>query len=371
MFDPVNPTNTWRLRGGTDFTFPSNLTLPPGGYLLVVSFDPVTNTVARAAFEAKYGSNALLFGPYQGRFDNGGGSIELEKPDPPQTIPGPEFGFVPYILVDYVKYSDTAPWPTTADGTGASLQRREVAAYGNEPTNWFASGFTAGASHLANTPPLVAITSPMNGATFATSGNISIAATAVDPGGAVSKVEFYADGAKLGEAASSPYTFVWSNAPAASHVLTARAADDQAAVRISAPVAVSVTGGSGDSDNDGLPDAWETGNGLVVGVNDAGLDPDGDGMTNLQEYLAGTNPQDSGSALRLEAFADPAGVALRFTARTGKSYSLQFCNNLAADLWLSFSNLGPFSVSQIVWLTDPSTTSGGQRWYRLTTPAVP
>jgi hypothetical protein len=94
-------------------------------------------------------------------------------------------------------------------------------------------------------------------------------------------------------------------------------------------------------------------------------------MTNLQEYLAGTNPQDRGSALRLEAVAHPMGVVLRFTAQAGKSYSLQFRNSLSSDLWQSYSNLGPFSVSQIVQLTDPATASGSQRWYRLTTPAAP
>ncbi|MCB9791735.1 MAG: carboxypeptidase regulatory-like domain-containing protein [Alphaproteobacteria bacterium] len=45
-----------------------------------------------------------------------------------------------------------------------------------------------------------------------------------------------------------------------------------------------------DSDNDGMGDAWEREHGLDVGRDDSGEDPDGDGYTNLEEYLLGTDP---------------------------------------------------------------------------------
>lgn len=46
-----------------------------------------------------------------------------------------------------------------------------------------------------------------------------------------------------------------------------------------------------DADSDGLPDAWERWHGLDPGnASDATLDPDGDGLTNLEEYLNGTLP---------------------------------------------------------------------------------
>jgi len=47
---------------------------------------------------------------------------------------------------------------------------------------------------------------------------------------------------------------------------------------------------SADSDGDGMPDAWEIAHGLNPKLNDAAKDPDHDGLTNLQEYAAGTDP---------------------------------------------------------------------------------
>jgi hypothetical protein len=55
LFDPAFPTNTWRLRAGADFDFPTNVILAARGFLLVVSFNPNTNVAALAAFRAAYG----------------------------------------------------------------------------------------------------------------------------------------------------------------------------------------------------------------------------------------------------------------------------------------------------------------------------
>lgn len=48
-----------------------------------------------------------------------------------------------------------------------------------------------------------------------------------------------------------------------------------------------------DEDNDGMEDTWESQNGLNPTVNDANLDPDYDGLTNYEEFLQDTEPNNS------------------------------------------------------------------------------
>ena len=49
-----------------------------------------------------------------------------------------------------------------------------------------------------------------------------------------------------------------------------------------------------DTDNDGMPDGWESDNGLdPTDPGDGGEDPDGDGLTNQEEYDAGTDPNNA------------------------------------------------------------------------------
>jgi len=55
------------------------------------------------------------------------------------------------------------------------------------------------------------------------------------------------------------------------------------------------TSGFPDVDGDGMPDWWENAHGLNSSVDDSGLDPDGDGLTNLDEYNNETYPNNPDS----------------------------------------------------------------------------
>jgi len=135
-----NGTNGWRLRDAVDFDFTPGTSIGAGGTLLVVSFDPVNNPAVLAEFRAQYqlDPSQPIVGPYSGRLANDSDDIELRRPDVPNS------NSVPYILVERVRYFDTAPWPNAADGTGLSLHRLSETGFGNDPTNWVASAPTPG-----------------------------------------------------------------------------------------------------------------------------------------------------------------------------------------------------------------------------------
>ncbi|HMC28578.1 MAG TPA: lamin tail domain-containing protein, partial [Verrucomicrobiae bacterium] len=155
LFDPMYPTNTWKISGGIDFTFPTNVWLASGELLLLVNIAP-TNSAALASFRATYNvsTSVQIFGPYGGKLNNGSDKINLKIPTAPLTNRVPVE--VPYAIIDRVEYKDRLPWPQAADGFGVSLQRWDARAYGDDPTNWVAAAPSAAALTVTNgTPPQI------------------------------------------------------------------------------------------------------------------------------------------------------------------------------------------------------------------------
>ncbi len=95
-----------------------------------------------------------------------------------------------------------------------------------------------------NSPPSVSITSPTEGATFTAPATVTINASALDTDGTVAQVEFYEGGFQVGSDTTAPFSFVWTNAPAGTYALTARATDNLGAVTTSAPVNITINPGA-------------------------------------------------------------------------------------------------------------------------------
>lgn len=83
--------------------------------------------------------------------------------------------------------------------------------------------------------------------------------------------------------------------------------------------------GSADADRDSMPDLWEAEHGLDRdNPTDAVLDPDSDRLTNLSEYIAGTDPNDPASTF---ALCSPRVDTMQFTFRSrsvlGRTYRIE------------------------------------------------
>jgi hypothetical protein len=277
LYDPEHATNTWRLDGAVQYTFPPGVVMPPWSFLLVVSLDPFHDPASLNWFRSRYnlGTNTAIFGPYQGHLGNQGEHLGLYEPDKPEIPPSPVAGFVPQVLLEQVDYSPLPPWPASTDATGNSLQRIAPLSFGDDPANWSAG------------PP-----SP----------------GAVNP----------------------------------------------ASLRV-------------DTDGDGLPDEWEIANGLdpfdATGSNGAAGDPDRDGLTNWQEYIAGTSPTNRLDFLSFQSVTiSNSFCVLQFTPRAGRTYAIERLGAFApVNSWATL--LDNIAGTNLVTVSDPLAPSAS--FYRL------
>jgi hypothetical protein len=264
LFDPLHATNRWRFTNGIQFEFPAATTLAPRERVLLCGIKP-------AVFRARHNipAETRIFGPWTGNLDNAGEALELSRPDTPQTHG--EIGYVPYVVVERVRYDNKWPWPTEADGDGPSLVRLNPDQYGDDPANWTAS----------NLPPDL------------------------------------------------------------------------------------------DSDGDGMPDVWEQAHQLnPADPKDAHEDADHDGLTNLQEYQAGTDPQSAESRLQLDALTVTAnGVKLHFRAALDRAYRIEYRDRLGGGAWRTLSEIEAGAAREVV-VEDPAPGSAA-RFYRLTLTGTP
>ncbi|MBN1325618.1 hypothetical protein JW977_01380 [Candidatus Falkowbacteria bacterium] len=97
-------------------------------------------------------------------------------------------------------------------------------------------------SPLDNTPPVITIVSPANGANYQAPANFNVGAVAIDADGdAIASVDLMQGTTTLATLTAEPYVFSINNLPIGTYVFWGRATDVYGAQGISEPVTVSVT----------------------------------------------------------------------------------------------------------------------------------
>lgn len=89
--------------------------------------------------------------------------------------------------------------------------------------------------------PTVSITAPANNTTAAPGSNVLVTANASDPGGSVTKVEFYLDNIKVGEDATAPYAYTINAIVAGTHTIQVKAIDNSGNISTASVSVVATT----------------------------------------------------------------------------------------------------------------------------------
>src|SRR4051794_1141476 len=224
-------------------TGPANANVaPPGIYMLFVIDGNGVPSIARMVSVGIQGNAAptvTLTQPANGATFTEPATVNLAATasDTDGTVAKVEF----FNGATLLGQDTTAPYSFT--WTGVAAGSYTLTAKATDDAGAIATSapptITVGAA-TANQAPTASITSPANDSVFGWKPTITITASASDPDGSVTKVEFL-DGTKLlGQDTSAPYSFTWKNVPPGGHALTVRATDNRAATTTSSAVNITV-----------------------------------------------------------------------------------------------------------------------------------
>ncbi len=118
--------------------------------------------------------------------------------------------------------------------------------------------------------------------------------------------------------------------------------------------------------DDGIPATRETTNNLSdSNPAHAAADKDGDGLTNIQEYAAGTNPGDASSVFRITSVARTSGgTQVTLPTKAGHSYKLY----ASGDLMTSWTEVGlalPSANGSTSWTVPTPAGAAGRYFFRV------
>jgi len=112
--------------------------------------------------------------------------------------------------------------------------------------------------------------------------------------------------------------------------------------------------------------AWLQQYGLPADGSADKLDPDFDGMNNWQEWIAGTDPTNGASALRLlSATGAVSGVTVTWSSSATRFYSLERATNVRAATAFSLLSSNIAGQAGTTRFTDTNTVTEAPRFYRI------
>ncbi len=181
------------------------------------------------------------------------------------------------------------------------------------------------------------------------------------------QVQLMLDGADLTGVVALPQTGGWDDwqvttvtnliCPAGTHVLEVRMLTNS--FDLSSMQFDLSNKGFVDSDGDQIDDHWEIRYG---GDLNAGADTDLDGLNDLQEYYADTNPTNASSTLVAQLVSNVSDRVVGISSSTGRVYFLQYRTNLMTGAWSELRTNVP-GVGGVLYLLDTNSAAGG--FYRI------
>ena len=180
----------------------------------------------------------------------------------------------------------------------------------------------------ANQSPTVSITNPSANATYSEPATITLAATAADTDGSISRIDFYAGSQIVASDTSAPFTQSWSNVPAGQYTVRAVATDNEGATASSTSVTVTVYPAS-------IPQARPT---TAIFV------PSSDHNTNVTSYVVG-----------IYRASDPVTASPSATRDLGKPSVVD--GEISVNISTTLDPLPTGSYYAIVWAIGPGGTA--------------
>jgi hypothetical protein len=107
-----------------------------------------------------------------------------------------------------------------------------------------------------------------------------------------------------------------------------------------------------DSDGDGIPDVWESAYFGGATAASADGDSDGDGVNNWREYIAGTDPTNTLSYLKIDTLNADFGTQLSFMAVSNRTYTVQFTDALGDRPWQLLTEISARATNRIEFVSD-------------------